>query len=72
MFIVKNNVGHWYKDIYIKYCKICQYDKNMNLLKIWNSQGEVSVSLGIDQGSISKAIKNNYMRYVYYWKKIKE
>ena len=68
----KDNIGHWYKGKYIKYCKIGQYTKEGTLIKIWDSQGIASLELGIDQGTISKAIKNGYSRYGFYWKNIKE
>jgi len=65
----KRNIN---KGKYIKYCKIGQYTKEGTLIKIWDSQGIASLELGIDQGTISKAIKNGYSRYGFYWKNIKE
>lgn len=68
---LKDNIGHTFKGKYIKYYKIGQYTSDGKLIKIWNSQGEASLQLNIDQGTISKAIKYGYIRYKFLWKQEK-
>lgn len=69
---IKDNIGHWMKDKYIKYYKIGQYDLKGTLIKIWNSQGEIERELGIDQGSISCCVNGRKLKSSggYLWKKI--
>ena len=76
---MKDRVGHWDKDRYIKYYKIGQYTKEGQLIKIWNSQGEIARELNISQSDISTNIngtlKNGYpLKSVkgFIWKNIKE
>lgn len=51
--------------------KIAQYDKNNNLIKIWENQTIVSKKLGYCQGWLSICIKNNKLGYGFYWRELK-
>lgn len=60
----EENMKHAYKNNLInsKTTKVKQYDKNMNLIKIWNSIKDVERELGISHSNITTVCKNNTNR----------
>ena len=50
--------------------KVCQYDKEMNLIKIWDSIKDASVNLKIDSSAITKCCKGKKYKSVggFIWK----
>jgi len=42
--------------------KVLQYDINMNLIKIWNSQKEISDTLLCSESNLNKYLKNDSKR----------
>lgn len=54
--------------------KVCQYDKNHNLIKVWDSQQDAARALGIVQSGISRACKKGVQKTAcgYYWEYYKE
>lgn len=68
----KDRIGHHTKEGYVVYKRILQIGDDGNIVQIWNSQGEIARSMGLDQGTISKAVKNNQRRYGFYWRKENE
>ena len=54
--------------------KVCQYDKEMNLIKIWDSIKDASVKLKIDSSAITKCCKGKKYKSVggFIWKYYEE
>lgn len=48
--------------------KVCQYDLDGNLIKVWPSTRAPEYELGFSHQNIIKAIKNNSIRYGFKWK----
>lgn len=50
--------------------KICQYDKNMNLIKIWNTQKEISDNFNCPVATLNTYLNKfkNKTYHDYYWK----
>ncbi len=47
--------------------KLCQHDKNHNLIKIWNSITEACNALYMNKSMISYSTKNNRPYKNHYW-----
>jgi hypothetical protein len=69
---MKDKKGHSFKGRYIKYTKIGQYNLKGELIKIWNSQGEIERELKFSQGDISHCVNGNKIKTVggFLWKKL--
>lgn len=69
---MKDNVGHWFNNRYIKYTKIGQYSLDGKLIRTWNSQGDIQRTLNISQGDISNCVNGKKVKKVrgFIWKKI--
>lgn len=53
--------------------KVCQYDLNMNLIKIWNSITEIQMELHYDRGCIINCCKGRTIQsHGYIWKYLEE
>lgn len=54
--------------------KVCQYDEEHNLIKIWNSQQDATRVLGISAGAISRVCRGDKQKTAggYYWEFYKE
>lgn len=48
--------------------KICQYDLDNNIIKIWPSIRSIEYELGFGHQNIINACKNNLVRYGFKWK----
>lgn len=50
--------------------KICQYDKDMNLIKTWNTQKEIAISLKCPATTLNSYLNifKNKTYYNYYWR----
>lgn len=70
---MKDATGHIFRGKFIKYCKIGQYTLDNKLIKIWNSQGEISRSLHIEQSDISRVVNGIHKTcHGFIFKKIEE
>ena len=71
----KQNTEHAYKRNLMKHfkVKVIQYDKNMNVIKIWNSITEASMNVNTSKMNIIKCCKGiNKTAKGYIWKYLKE
>ena len=71
----KQNTDHAYKHNLMKHfkVKVIQYDKNMNVIKIWNSITEASMNVNTSKMNIIKCCKGiNKTAKGYIWKYLKE
>lgn len=53
---MKDNFGYQGKNGYVDFYKIGQYTKDGELIKVWDSQGEIARELGIEQSDISRCV----------------
>lgn len=63
----------WYNNRYSKAKKVAQFDKNYNLIKVWNCMSDVYRELGIPVTNLSKCCHNKKLTAkTYYWRYYEE